>query len=93
VSAERAQDVGLAYQVVDDEGLLTAAAALARRLADGPSLAYGTTKMLLAREIDMNLAGSLELEAMAQALLMTGGDFAEFYEAYKAKRQPNWGDR
>jgi enoyl-CoA hydratase/carnithine racemase len=93
VSAERAQDVGLAYQVVDDEGLSAAATALARRLADGPSLAYRTTKMLLAREIDMNLAGSLELEAMAQALLMTGGDFAEFYEAYKTKRQPNWGDR
>jgi enoyl-CoA hydratase/carnithine racemase len=93
VSAERAQDVGLAYQVVDDEGLSAAATALARRLADGPSLAYRTTKMLLAREIDMNLAGSLELEAIAQALLMTGGDFAEFYEAYKTKRQPNWGDR
>jgi enoyl-CoA hydratase/carnithine racemase len=90
VSAEKALDVGLAYQVVDDDGLSSASDQLARRLADGPSLAYGTTKMLLSREIDMDLAGSIELEAMAQALLMTSGDFAEFYNAFKGKRHPNW---
>jgi enoyl-CoA hydratase/carnithine racemase len=93
VSADRALDVGLAYQVVDDDGLSSAATQLARRLADGPSLALATTKMLLSREIDMDLSGSLELEAMAQALLMTTGDFAEFFDAFKAKRQPNWGSR
>jgi enoyl-CoA hydratase/carnithine racemase len=93
VSAARAVDVGLAYQVVDDDDLSGTATQLARRLADGPALAFATTKMLLSREIDMDLSGSLELEAMAQALLMTSGDFAEFYDAFKAKRQPNWGSR
>ncbi|MEA2506667.1 MAG: hypothetical protein QOH48_1285 [Actinomycetota bacterium] len=93
VSAARAVDVGLAYQVVDDDDLSGTATRLARRLADGPALAFATTKMLLSREIDMDLSGSLELEAMAQALLMTSGDFAEFYDAFKAKRQPNWGSR
>ena len=38
--------------------------ALARRLADGPALAYGTTKTLIARELDMDLAGAIELEAL-----------------------------
>jgi enoyl-CoA hydratase/carnithine racemase len=93
VSAERALEVGLAYRVVDDDALSGAADELARRLADGPALAHATTKMLLSREIDMDLAGSLELEAMAQALLMTSGDFAEFYAAFKGKRQPKWGSR
>jgi enoyl-CoA hydratase/carnithine racemase len=93
VSAERALEVGLAYQVVGDAELVPAADQLARRLAGGPTLAQATTKMLLSREIDMDMAGSLELEAMAQALLMTSGDFAEFYDAFKGKRQPNWGSR
>src|SRR5207253_3740723 len=44
VDAGRALDIGLATQVVDDADLATAAAALARRLADGPALAYSTTK-------------------------------------------------
>jgi enoyl-CoA hydratase/carnithine racemase len=93
VSAERAAEVGLAYEVVEDDELQDAASSLARRFVEGPSLAYATTKMLLSREIDMDLAGSIELESMAQALLMTGGDFAEFYDAFKAKRQPKWGSR
>jgi enoyl-CoA hydratase/carnithine racemase len=93
VSADRAVEVGLAYQVVEDHELDSAAAALAQRLVRGPTLAYGTTKMLLSREMDTDLAGSLELEAMAQALLMTSKDFAEFYDAFKNKREPNWGSR
>jgi enoyl-CoA hydratase/carnithine racemase len=93
VTAERALELGLALQVVDDAELQTSAVQLAQRLAGGPALAQATTKMLLSREIDMDMAGSLELEAMAQALLMTSGDFAEFYDAFKGKRQPNWGSR
>ena len=51
-------------------------AELARRLADGPALAYATTKMLLSRELDMDLTGAIELEAIAQAMLMTSEDHA-----------------
>ena len=91
VTAERAMEVGLAYQVVDDEQLSDASRSLAKRLAQGPTLAQETTKMLLSREMDMDLAGSIELEGMAQALLMTSGDFAEFYDAFKSKREPRWG--
>src|SRR5437016_3238424 len=77
VSAERAAEIGLATQVLADEDLDPAAAALARRLADGPTFAHASTKMLLSRESDMDLAGSLELEAMTQALLMKSEDHAE----------------
>jgi enoyl-CoA hydratase/carnithine racemase len=93
VDAKRAAEIGLANIVVDDDSLGAAAAALARRLAEGPSLAYGTTKILLSRELDMDLAASVELEAMAQALLMTSDDHAEFYEAFTAKRDPQWKGR
>src|SRR2546428_7006718 len=59
VPAERAAEIGLATQVLEDEDLLPATLSLARRLADGPTFAYASTKLLLSRETDMDLAGSL----------------------------------
>ena len=93
VTAAEALASGLATSVVADEELTETASALARRLADGPSLAYGTTKALIQREQDMDLAGSIELEAMTQALLMLSHDHGEFYEAWRAKRPPEWQGR
>jgi enoyl-CoA hydratase/carnithine racemase len=85
VDAERAVEIGLATNVVED--LPTAASDLAHRLADGPALAYSTTKVLLTRELDLDLGGAIEMEALAQALLMKGEDFREFYAAWSEARQ------
>jgi enoyl-CoA hydratase/carnithine racemase len=93
VPADRADDLGLAYRVVEDQALPGEATALARRLADGPAMAYAGTKLLLAREQDMDLAGALELEAMTQALLMTSDDHREFYRAFQEGRDPRWSGR
>jgi enoyl-CoA hydratase/carnithine racemase len=90
VEAARAVEIGLAGEVVADSDLAKRAMELARRLASGPSLAYATTKMLLSREQDLDLAGSLELEGMAQALLMKSADHAEFYRAFRSGRDPDW---
>ena len=76
VSAARASEIGLASQVVPDASLAATAAALARRLADGPALAYATTKVLLTRELDMDLGSAIELEAITQALLMTAKELS-----------------
>jgi enoyl-CoA hydratase/carnithine racemase len=92
IDAETAGCHGLG-SVVDDEELPTATDTLARRLADGPAFAYATTKMLLTREIDMDLAGALELEAMTQALLMHSADHREFHAAFTEKRPPRWTGR
>ncbi|HEX2296202.1 MAG TPA: enoyl-CoA hydratase family protein [Actinomycetota bacterium] len=93
VGAERALEIGLATSVVGDDELAAAAEALARRLAEGPSFAYGTTKMLLSRELDSDLAGALELEATTQALMMTTEDHREFYRAFTEGRKPSWQGR
>ncbi len=93
VDAARAVEIGLASSIADDDDLMARARELALRLAGGPQLAYGTTKMLLTRELDMDLGGSLELEAMAQALLMSSEDHAEFYRAFTDKREPEWRGR
>jgi enoyl-CoA hydratase/carnithine racemase len=93
VSAERAVDIGLANEVVDDAELMDRATALARRLADGPALAFSTTKVLLTRELDMDLGSAIELEAMTQALLMKSHDHGEFYKAWSEGRKPQWAGR
>ena len=93
VEAEAAAAIGLAKQLVDDEQLPAAASELARRLADGPALAYSTTKVLLTRELDMALGDAVEMEALAQALLMKSDDFGEFYAAWTEGRNPAWTGR
>jgi enoyl-CoA hydratase/carnithine racemase len=93
VSAQRAYEIGLATEVVPPEALMERADALARRLADGPALAYATTKTLISRELDMDLASSIELEASTQALLMLAEDHGEFYKAWTEKRPPEWKGR
>ena len=91
IDAERALAIGLATEVVDD--LRDAAGALAARLASGPALAYSQTKLLLAREQDMDLAGAIEMEALVQALLMKSHDHGEFYRAWSEGRKPEWAGR
>jgi enoyl-CoA hydratase/carnithine racemase len=92
IDSARAAEIGLAHRVVPDPDLAAATAELARRLAEGPAFAYASTKMLLAREIDMDLAGAIELEAYAQALMMSE-DHREFYEAFTQAREPRWTGR
>jgi len=93
VSPAEAVGMGLASRVVVDDQLADETAALARRLADGPTMALGATKVLLGRELDMDLGSSIELEAFTQALLMTTEDHAEFYRAFTGKRPPEWSGR
>ena len=93
VAADDALRLGLATQVVADEELPAAAAALATRLADGPALAYSTTKVLLTRELDMDLGSAIEMEATTQALLLQSQDHREFYAAWREGRKPAWSGR
>jgi enoyl-CoA hydratase/carnithine racemase len=93
IDAPRAEAIGLATDVVDDARLPEVTANLARRLADGPALAYSTTKVLLTRELDMDLGSAIELEAVTQALLMKSQDHGEFYAAWRDGRRPRWTGR
>lgn len=93
LAPETALTMGLVNEVVDDDELQGVTGTMARRLADGPSFAYAATKMLLSRELDMNLQGALELESMTQALLMRSEDHAEFYQAFTEGRHPHWKGR
>lgn len=93
VSASEAVAIGLANRLVEPAELLEECTALARKLADGPRLAYQATKLLISREADMSLSAAVEFEAMTQALLMNSEDHAEFHRAFKASEVPNWKGR
>jgi enoyl-CoA hydratase/carnithine racemase len=93
VPAEQALRIGLATQVVEDDELPAAAETLARRLAGGPAFAYSTTKVLLTRELDMDLGSAIEMEATTQALLLQSQDHREFYAAWREGRRPAWSGR
>ena len=93
ISADEAQRIGLVSSLVEEDGFDEAVGALARRLASGPVQAYAQTKALLTREQDMSLSAAVELEAMTQALLMKGQDYAEFHAAFNAGRDPQWQGR
>jgi enoyl-CoA hydratase/carnithine racemase len=93
IDAEHAERIGLISELVGAGELDEAVNRLAGRLASGPAQAYAQTKALLTREQDMSLSAALELEAMTQALLMTGQDYAEFHAAFTAGREPRWPGR
>jgi enoyl-CoA hydratase/carnithine racemase len=93
VDAARAAEIGLAAEVVAADALAARAAELAARLANGPAMAYSATKVLLTRELDMDLSGALEMDSMTQALLMTSHDHREFYKAWSEGRKPPWAGR
>jgi enoyl-CoA hydratase/carnithine racemase len=66
------------------------AAALAHDLAHGPTFAHAMTKRMLHQEWAMGLDEAIEAEAQAQALCMQTKDFRRAYEAFAAKRAPQF---
>ena len=93
VNAEEAERIGLVSLLAGKDTFDDEVSALAGRLASGPVQAYAQTKALLTREQDMSLSAAIELEAMTQALLMKGEDYAEFHAAFNAGRPPQWTGR
>jgi enoyl-CoA hydratase/carnithine racemase len=93
VDAEEAERIGLVSLLAGKDTFDDEVSALAERLASGPVQAYAQTKALLTREQDMSLSAAIELEAMTQALLMKGEDYAEFHAAFNAGRPPQWTGR
>ena len=93
VDAEKALAMGLATMLVEDSELSGRTGELARRLAAGPALAYAATKMLISKQLDMNLGAALELDSITQALLMKSADHAEFYAACREGREAKWSGR
>ncbi len=86
LTAEQAEAWGLIYRVVPDESLAAEAEALARRLAAGPTAAYGLIKQALDAAAANDLGRQLDLERDLQARAASGADFREGVAAFLEKR-------
>ncbi|HEY7192233.1 MAG TPA: enoyl-CoA hydratase family protein [Gemmatimonadales bacterium] len=90
MDAKRAYEIGLYNRVVGQGQVLIEARAVAEQLARGPSAALGVTKEALEAEASLNLEAALAYEAEVQAVLMQDKNFREAYEAFRAKREPEF---
>jgi 2-(1,2-epoxy-1,2-dihydrophenyl)acetyl-CoA isomerase len=90
LSAVEALDWGLVNRVVPAADLTAEAEALARRLAEGPTEAYGSVKSLLRSAAGESLEAQMELESRAIAAAGASADGREGIRAFMAKRPPRF---
>ena len=93
LAANRALELGLVSQVVDDADLPAAASALAARLAMGPTAAYAGIKAELDYAAGHDLAAALEQEAEVQAALGRTADHLAATAAFAQKQRPTFQGR
>ena len=90
MSAEEGERWGFHNRMVPAESLIEEAQALAGALATGPTFAQGITKTQLNTEWAVSLDVAIEMEAQAQAICMSTNDFRRAFEAFAAKRTPEF---
>jgi enoyl-CoA hydratase/carnithine racemase len=90
MSAEEGERWGFHNRLVASDEVLAAAQDLARSLAAGPTFAHGITKTQLNMEWAVSIETAIEMEAQAQAICMATKDFRRAFEAFAAKRTPEF---
>lgn len=90
LSAQEAVEWGVVNRAVAPEQVLPEAMALASKLAQGPTLAYGAAKTLLNESFEHGLEAQMELESRAIANMADTADGQEGIAAFHAKRKPTF---
>ena len=93
IAAAKALDWGLINRVVPDAQLADETAALAARLASGPTRSYAGTKRQLNSWLYSRMGEQLELEARIQQEMAGSGDFLEGATAFVEKRPARFSGR
>jgi enoyl-CoA hydratase/carnithine racemase len=88
MSAEEGERWGFFSRIAGD--VHAEAQALARQLATGPTQAHFMTKRQLDEEWAVSIEQALDMEAEAQAECMQTRDFHRAYEAFAAKKAPEF---
>jgi 2-(1,2-epoxy-1,2-dihydrophenyl)acetyl-CoA isomerase len=87
ISAEQAKQWGLIWDVVDDAVLMQTATDIARKLAEGPTLALAKIKEALNLSSGNDLSTQLDFERDTQSALGKTDDFKEGVAAFLGKRK------
>ena len=90
ISASQAEEWGLIYMAVDDAALMDEAGALAKKLAEGPTLAYATMKRNISTALDGTISDVLLAEAEGQRTAGASADAMEGGMAFLQKRKANF---
>jgi 2-(1,2-epoxy-1,2-dihydrophenyl)acetyl-CoA isomerase len=93
IPAPQAAEMGLINRAVPPESLLSTAREWAARLAAGPTLAIGATKLGMQRALHGTFRDALHWEAMMISLIAQTGDAAEGLTAFFQKRKPDFQGR
>lgn len=90
VNAAHAERIGLINRVLPAESLEREALALAKRLANGPTLAIGQLRQLMRSSFDTDLSAQLAKEAAAFQHCAASDDFRIGLEAFFARQKPQF---
>jgi 2-(1,2-epoxy-1,2-dihydrophenyl)acetyl-CoA isomerase len=90
IGADQAENWGMIYKSVDDGALAAETAALAQKLATGPTVSYATMRKNILTSLEHGLADTLMTEAEGQRIAGSSADAAEGGTAFLEKRKPNF---
>jgi len=90
LSADEAKDWGILTEVISADALYEHALTQAQKLAQGPSLAFGSVKTLLKNSSQNDLESQLELEAELMGKMSQTTDGLEGIQAFCEKRRPSF---
>ena len=93
IDGATAADWGMIWRAVDDASLGAEAEALARRMAQGPTIALGLTKKAIREAADHGLSVQMEIERGLQREAGRMPDYAEGSAAFFEKRPPRFTGR
>jgi 2-(1,2-epoxy-1,2-dihydrophenyl)acetyl-CoA isomerase len=90
ISAEQAENMGMIYKVYTDQEFQQASLAIAKKLADMPTIALGLIKQALNRSDGNTLESQLDLENELQQQALKTTDFKEGIDSFLNKRVPRF---
>lgn len=93
IDADEAARIGLVNRVVGENGHIAAAEELAKEIARNAPLAVGLAKKVIDLGHNGDKATFLQLESIAQSLLLQTQDFAEGATAFAQRRDPTFKGR
>jgi 2-(1,2-epoxy-1,2-dihydrophenyl)acetyl-CoA isomerase len=92
-TAEDALRLGLVNRILPAADLDAATAAMAERLAAGPTVAYGAMKRLMRQSMERSLSEQLDAEQQAFARCAATSDFREGIAAFHERRPAQFNGR